>query len=113
MNPARKIGDVEVAGMVNRDAIRIAEARTGSGTSVPCQRTARGGASTARHGADGSVAAGDLADALVVLVGDIEIARSVQSHPEWLVELRAGGGPAIAAEAAGECSRYGACARNR
>ena len=89
------------AGRIHPDARGIIQARA--------QRlaVATGEARVARAGDGGDGAVGrDLADALILIIGDINIARSVERHAAREVELRAGGG--AIGEAGGAVARDGA-----
>src|SRR5580700_3403860 len=56
---------------------------------------------------DEAAPADDLADALVVGIGDVDIAGTVDRDSHWVIELGAGGGSAVAGRA------YRAVARDR
>src|SRR5208282_1918354 len=84
--PIAKVHDIEVARAVHRHAIGLEEFRAGGWTVVP----AIAPGSVARH--RGNDAAGvHLADALVIIIHDIEVARAVHRHAIGTVEFRAGG----------------------
>ena len=77
------IGDVEVARPVHRHAMGISELRLGRRTPVPAE-TARAGPRD-RSDRPGGI---HLADAVVALIGDVEVARPVHRHAIGAVELR-------------------------
>jgi hypothetical protein len=81
-----EVGDVDVAGAVDRHACRRVEARRGAG-SVRAAGHARG-AGKGRHDAGGS----DLAEGVVVRVSDIDVTRAVDRHACRRVEARRGAG---------------------
>ena len=86
------IGDVDVAGCVDEDA---------SGTiqqGVGCRTAVAGVAprAVAGDGIDDVVGDGNLADGLIVVIGDVDIARSVDRHAGWKIQLGADGCAAVA-----------------
>src|SRR6266480_7473517 len=90
------VRDVDIAVRIQRDTIRVVEARARRRTTVARE----GGAAIARHGGDDSRRRIDLANAVVVLVRNIEVATCIQRHSSWVVEARARRRAAIAQGAA-------------
>jgi len=91
----RRVGDVEVACGVHRDVARRAERRAGGRTAV--SQVVGRAAARAVDAASGHAGAGDggdqscwgdLPDAVVVQVGDVEVALAVDVEPRRLVETR-------------------------
>ena len=76
------VGDIEVSRAVHRHAEGVVQLRTGGLGAV----AAEAWGAIARHGGDGA-AGGDLADALVAVVGDIEVARAVHGSSGGLVDV--------------------------
>ncbi len=85
------VGDVEVAGGIEGHANGYAQLRVGRGAAV----TREAKAAAAGVGRDGPPG-GDLADAIVGDVRDVEVARRIEGHANGVVELRSGRGAAVA-----------------
>src|SRR5208282_4767428 len=91
------VGDVEVAAGVHRHAIGVVEFGGGGGAVVAA--VARG--AVARDGGDHPCAGVHLADAVVLGVGDEDVAAGVHRHAIGVVEFGGGGGAVVAAVACG------------
>ena len=94
------IGDVEVACAVHRHAIGQVETRLSCRAAVLAEPT------TTRNGGDRPDGI-DLADAAVVAIGDVEVARAVHRHAIGIVETRLSCRAAIPAETVLPRSRNG------
>src|SRR5207249_4168676 len=104
------VGDVEVAGGIEGYANGYGELRGGRGAAVAREARAAG-AGVGRDGAPG----GDLADAAVVVVGDVEVAGGIEGHANGYAQLRVGRGAAVTREAkaaAAGVGRDGAAGRD-
>src|SRR5208282_3389700 len=94
--------DVEVARAVHCHAIGKEDFRGGGRDAVPVVAPSSG----ARHGGD--VPAGvHLADAVVVLVRYVQVARAVHRHASGIVEFRAGGRHIVPVVARSSGARHG------
>src|SRR5207253_2708541 len=89
-----QVRDVEIAGGIERHAVGPVELRGGGGA-AGARGALRTGAGVGRDGATG----GDLADAVVLRVRDVEVAGGIEGHAAWADELRGGRGAAVAREA--------------
>src|SRR2546425_395181 len=97
------VRDIQIAARIQRNTGWVVEARA-------CRRTAiarEGGAAIARHGGDDPRRRSDLANSLVVLVRDVEVAACIQRHAGWEVEARARRRTAISREGANTIARHG------
>src|SRR5207249_4556711 len=99
---AAAVRDVEIAGGIDGHANGYVELRGGGGAAV-AREARRAGAGVGRDGAPG----GDLADAAVVVVGDVEVAGGIEGHAIGCGELRGGRGAAVAREATGATTGVG------
>src|SRR5207249_6095813 len=88
-------------GRLPRDGLRVVVARVRRRTAVAPER----GPAIVRDGSDDPRRRVDLANAVVVLVRDVEVAACIQRHSGWAVEARARRRAAIAQGAA--TTRYG------
>src|SRR5206468_2761182 len=87
------VRDVEVAGGIEGYANGYVELRGGRGTAV-AREVRAAAAGVGRDRAPG----GDLADAVVAVVGDVEVAGEIESHAGGGAELRSGRGAAVPGE---------------
>ena len=94
------VGDVEVASGIHGDRGRTVQLGAGGRTAV----AGVAWRAVARHGGDHPVR--DLADALVMGVGDVEVAGGVHGDALGIGQLGAGGRASIAAEAGRPVSRH-------
>src|SRR3989442_1049231 len=82
------VGDVDVARAVERDPGWFAELGGGRGRPIAAGRRARARARVAVAGdRRDRPSRRQLADLVVVGVGDVDVARTVDRHPVWFVEL--------------------------
>src|SRR5439155_1371940 len=97
-----RVGDVEVAGGIEGHAVGAAELSGGRGAAV-AREALRTGAGVGRDGAAG----GDLPDAVVLTLRDVEVAGGIEGHADGFVELRGGRGAAVACETHRTCAGVG------
>src|SRR5439155_190426 len=91
------VGDVDVARAVDRDPFWKVELGGGRGRPVAARRRrARARVAVASDRRD-RPARGQLADLVVVGIGDVDVARAVDRDPGWKVELGGGRGRAVPA----------------
>src|ERR1019366_9345319 len=95
------VGDVQVAGGIHGDACGIVQLGAG-GRAVVAAEACR---PTTGHGRDHAVR--NLADAMVVLVGDVQVAGGIHGDARGIVQLGAGGRAVVAAEACRPTSGHG------
>src|SRR5439155_809229 len=88
------VRDVEIAACIQRDTGWVAEARARRRPAIA--REVRD--TIAHHGGDDPRRRIDLANSVVVLVRNVEVAACIQRHAGWVVEARACRRPAIARE---------------
>src|SRR5581483_11973860 len=97
-----RIGDVEVIGRIDRDALRGVEHGENGGAIIAAVSLA----SVAGDGADGA-AGSHFPDDVIAEIGDVQIAGGIDGEADGSVQLRVGGGAAVArvsdAAAAGDC----------
>ena len=96
-----RIGDVQVARSVHRHASGLVQLRRRSRAAVPAAAVSpisrdRGDHSRSVH----------LADAVVVPIGDVQVAQTVRRHAGGAVQLRRNGRAAVPAEAARPVARH-------
>ena len=99
-----RIGDIEIARPVHRYALGRAEPRR-----CRCRRAAvaaDAGSPASREGGDIPRGSIHLADAVVIRIGDIEVARPIHRQAVGAVELRRCRRGAVAAEAGNSSSRH-------
>ncbi|NYF89820.1 hypothetical protein HDF08_001887 [Edaphobacter lichenicola] len=99
----RRVGEVEVAGGVGGEAVRECEGcgRRGSGVA------GEAGQASAGDGGDQAGAGGDLADAVVVGVGKVEIAGGVDGNARGRVDGSGEDGGPVAGVALRACAGDG------
>jgi hypothetical protein len=102
------IGDDQGATGIDRNPSWQIECGAGGGPAVAAE--ARG--AVAGNGADGARRR-HLADDVVAEIGDEDVAAGIDRHPGGDIELGAGGGPAVAAEAGGPVTGEGADGRRQ
>src|SRR5438445_575069 len=95
--------DVEIPARIQRDTEWAVEARARRRPAIAREATA----ATARHGRDDPRRRSNLANSVVAIVRDVEIAARIQRDASWLVEARACRRPAIAPEAIVAIARHG------
>src|SRR5437879_2754275 len=98
-----RVRDVEIPARIQRDTLWVVEARA-------CRRTAIAREAIdapARHGRDDPCPRSNLANAVALVVRDVEIPARIQGDTEWVPEARAGRRPAIAREAKAAITPHG------
>ena len=98
-----RIGDIEVARPVHRHAVGAVELRRCRRGAVAAEAAERPGP---RHRGDAARGSVHLADALVVRIGDVEVARPIHRHAHWGVQPRRCCRAAVAADAGNSSSRH-------
>ena len=81
------IGDIEVACAVRGYAPGVVQLRDGSQAAVPAESAVSSGT---RDGGNDACRDIDLADAVVVAIGNIDVACAVRGYAPGLVQLRSG-----------------------
>ena len=97
-----KVRDVEIPACIQRDAVRVAEARARRRTAV----AGEGVNTIARHRRDDPCCRGNLANSVVGVLRDVEIAARIQRDTGWAIEARLCRGTAIAREAKDAVTRH-------
>src|SRR5439155_347472 len=97
------VRDVEIAARIQRDTDWVVEARARRRTAIAREAVE----AIARHGRDDPRRRSDLANAVVALVRDVEIAACIQRDTDWAVEARARRRIAIAREGGAAIARHG------
>ena len=92
------VGDVQVAGGIHRDAVGIKQLGAGRRTAIA------EGCAASRHGRDHATR--NLADAVIIRIGDVEVAGGIHGDASGIVQLGAGG-LAVTAIACRSVSRHG------
>ena len=98
-----RIGDEQVARGVHRHTLGEAQAGGGGGAAVAGEAPGAG----ARHGGDDPTGPVHPADAVVELIGDVQVARGVHRHIGGDAQAGAGGRATVPGEARGAGARHG------
>src|SRR5437773_4025971 len=98
-----RVHDIEIPARIQRDTGWVVEARVRRRTAIARESVD----AIARHGGDDPRRRGDLANAVVALVRDVEIAACIQRDSDWAVEARARRGTVIAREGGAAIARHG------
>src|SRR5205823_402428 len=97
-----RVRDIEIPARIQRNTGWVVETRVRRGTAIAREAVD----AIARHGRDDPRRGSDLANSVVAVVRDVEIAARIQRDTGWAVDARARRRTAIAREAKGAVARH-------